>query len=183
MSSSPFLSPSHTVSFEDMLRRFRQLSVPFCNSSLSQTANYPLVQLESLAPQCISRSVISQPPSPLPGVSAPFVPASCQISNDLDVCNSSSHGFHNDPPWNSSPTSSSSSEGISLPSCFVDELPASRPLFEEFRYTRSRVLHVSTLVLYHVSTSDKCRFKAPEGSSLTNVVTCFVLDRGKRILV
>ncbi|KAJ8580994.1 hypothetical protein M405DRAFT_833260, partial [Rhizopogon salebrosus TDB-379] len=144
MSSSPLILPSHPVSFEDMLRQFRKLSsTPSCNSSLSQSANFPLVQLESFAPHCISRSVNSQPPSPLPLLGAPFVPVSCQLSKDLDVCIPPSHGFHNDPPWNSSPASSSSSEGVSLPSCFVDEpLSASRPLFEEFRYTQSRVLRL-----------------------------------------
>jgi hypothetical protein len=181
MSSSSFISPSHPVSFEDMLRQFRKLSsTPSCNSSLSQSANFPLVQLESFAPHCISRSVNSQPPSPLPLLGAPFVPVSCQLSKDLDVCIPPSHGFHNDPPWNSSPASSSSSEGVSLPSCFVDEpLSASRPLFEEFRYTQSRVLRVGTLVLYHVSPPDKCILKAPEGLSHAISITCFVLYRGK----
>lgn len=160
MSSTPFLSPSHPLSFEDMLRQFHKLS-----SNLD------------------SRSVNSHPPSPLLRLGAPFVPASCQLSSDLDLCIPPSHTFHNDPRWNLSPASSSSSDGPSLPSCFLDELPATRTLFEEFRYTRSRVLHVCTLLLYHVSTSDKFRLEAPEGSSLTIAVTRFVLNRGKRTLV
>ncbi|KAG1875815.1 hypothetical protein F4604DRAFT_1762176 [Suillus subluteus] len=135
MSSNSFIMPSHpAVHFEGMLRQFRKLSVPSCNSSLSQSVNYPLVHLESVGPNCIPRSANSQPPSPLalPGRS---------MSNDLDTGIPTYHRFHNDSHLNLSPTSSGSSEGLSLPSC---EFPASRSLFEQFRNTRSRVLLVST---------------------------------------
>lgn len=132
--------PSHAVSFENMLRQFRKLSssTPSCNSS------YPLVHLESVGPNCIPRSANSQPPSPLACLGAPFIPVSCQMSNNSDIAVPAYHRFHNDSHLNLSPTSSGSSEGLSLPSC---EFPASRSLFEQFRNTRSRVLLVSTLLL------------------------------------
>lgn len=125
--------PSHAVSFENMLRQFRKLSssTPSCNSS------YPLVHLESVGPNCIPRSANSQPPSPLACLGAPFIPVSCQMSNNSDIAVPAYHRFHNDSHLNLSPTSSGSSEGLSLPSC---EFPASRSLFEQFRNTRSRVL-------------------------------------------
>lgn len=130
--------PSHPqVPFETMLRQFRKLSSPSCNSSLSQSVNYPLVHLESVGPNCIPRSANSQPPSPLACLGAPFIPVSCQMSNDSDIGIQTYHRFHNDSHLNLSPTSSGSSEGLSLPSC---EFPASRSLFEQFRNTRSRVL-------------------------------------------
>lgn len=141
MSSNSFLIPP--VPFGAMLRQFRKLSPPSCNSS--QSVNYPLVHLESVGPNCIPRSANSQPPSPLAGLGAPFIPVSCQMSNDLDIAIPAYHRFHNDSHLNLSPTSSGSSEGLSLPSC---EFPATRSLFEQFRNTRSRVLLVSTLVLH-----------------------------------
>ncbi|KAG0707216.1 hypothetical protein DFH29DRAFT_897550 [Suillus ampliporus] len=142
MSSNSFLLPSHAVSFENMLRQFRKLSGPSCNSSLPQTVNYPLVNLESIGPNCIPRSANSQPPSPLARlpVGAPSVPVSCQMSDDLDIGIPIYHRFRNDSHLNLSPTSSGSSEAISLPSpC---EFPASLSSFEQFRNTRSRVLHL-----------------------------------------
>ncbi|KAG2152810.1 hypothetical protein DEU56DRAFT_776264 [Suillus clintonianus] len=124
MSSNSFNMHSHpAVSFENMLRQFRKLSSPSCNSS-----HY------HLDPNCIPPSAISQPPSPLPCLR---VPVSCQTSIDLDIGIPTYHRFHSDSHLNLSPTSSGSSEGHSLPSC---ELSASRPLFEQFRNTRSRVL-------------------------------------------
>ncbi|KAG2344326.1 hypothetical protein BDR05DRAFT_962210 [Suillus weaverae] len=144
MTSNSFLVPSHAVSFENMLRQFRKLSAPSCNSSLPQSVSYPLVHLHSVGPNCIPRSANSQPPSPLACLGAPFIPVSCQMSNDLDLGISTYHRFHNDSHLNLSPTSSGSSEGFSLPSC---EFPASRSLFEQFRNTRSRVLLVRILTL------------------------------------
>lgn len=144
MTSNSFLAPSHAVSFENMLRQFRKLSAPSCNSSLPQSMNYPLVHLESVGPNCIPRSANSQPPSPLACLGAPFIPVSCQMSNSSDITIPAYHRFHNDSHLNLSPASSGTSEGLSLPSC---EFPASRSLFEQFRNTRSRVLLVSALVL------------------------------------
>lgn len=134
MTSNSFLMHSHAVSFENMLRQFRKLSAPPCNSS---PVNYPLVHLESVGPNCIPRSANSQPPSPLACLGAPFIPVSCQMSNNSDIAVPAYHRFHNDSHLNLSPTSSGSSEGLSLPSC---EFPSSRSLFEQFRNTRSRVL-------------------------------------------
>ncbi|KAG1728853.1 uncharacterized protein EDB91DRAFT_1160580 [Suillus paluster] len=134
------LSPSHAVSFENMLRQFRKLSAPSCNSSLPQTVNYPLVHLDSVGPNCMPRSANSQPPSPLAHLGAPFVPVSCQMSDDLDIGSPIYHRFHNDSHLDLSPTSSGSSEAISLPS--PREFPGSRSSFEQFRNTRSRVLHL-----------------------------------------
>jgi len=135
--SNSVLFPSHPMSFENMLRQFRKLPVP------SQTINYPLWHLES--PHCLPRSANSQPPSPLTGMGAPFGPVSCHMSTDQDAGIPTYHRFHNDSHLNLSPTSSGSSEGLS---CFADEFPASWSLFDKFRNTRSRILHVGTSVLY-----------------------------------
>lgn len=162
MSSNSFLISS-APHFDGMLRQFPKLSAPSCNSPLPQSVNYPLLHLDSVGPNCIPRSVNSQPPSPLACLGAPFIPVSYQMSSDFDT---SYHRFHKDSHLNLSPTSSGSSEGLSLPSC---EFPPTRSLFEQFRNTRSRVLllqkdrrwPLSSFVSFFTEDRDRCTFVRP----------------------